>query len=189
MGDERIPTIRLALGDDLSTVQRQSTYRFARTNLAKIDAIMANTPFIFEYTRPGCGFSLPPGLSFGASVDNWHVTGVNVSPHLRYISENTALDLTGNQLVTLLQKSGWERTKRYISLDSIQKEFADPQTEGDHTIRIEDWGCGDDKLYVEVERHWKSGESLPRLAGDSQDLYVVTVKIRNDKVSALYPGR
>ncbi len=186
---EQMPTIRLTLGDDFSTVQNQSSYRFPRTNLGRIDAIMADAPFIFEYTRPSCRFTLPPGRSFGASVDNWHITGVNVSPHLKYISQDDALQMIGSQLPALLQSSGWECTKHYISIEGVKSEFSDNRTQGDHTIRVEDWRCGDDKLYLEIERHWKKDESLPKLSTAPQDLYVVTVKLRNEKVSAAYPGR
>lgn len=186
---EQLPTIRLALGDDFSMVQRQSSYRFARTDLGKIDAIIADTPFTFEYIRPSCDFILPPGRSFGASVDDWHVTGVNVSPHLKYLPQAAALETIGSYLPLLLQKSGWERAKNYISLEAAKSEFSDSQTDGDHTIRFEDWRCGDDKLYLEIERHWKKDESLPRLAETPYDLYVVTVKLRNEKVAAAYPGR
>lgn len=186
---EQVPTIRLTLGDDFALVQSQSSYHFPRTNLGKIDAIMADSPFIFEYTRPACHFTLPPGRSFGASVDNLHITGVNVSPHLKYLSEEDALDLIGNQLPLLLQGSGWERARDYLSLQAIKSEFSDSQTDSSHTIRFEDWRCGDDKLYLEIERHWKKDESLPKLAGTPHGLYVVTLKLRNEKVSAAYPGR
>lgn len=185
---EELPRIRLALGDDFERIQRQSTYQFPRKELGRIDIIAADKPVIFEYTRPECGFTLPPALSFGAAVDDGHAVSATVSPQLRYIPLNEALLLAG-RVSALLQKAGWKRTKQYASPDQTRAAFQEPNLDSDYTVRLENWKCGDDEIYIELARHWRATESLPQFSGAKTDLYVMSVKIENDRVREKYPGR
>jgi len=185
--EKSLPTIRIMLGDDLQTIQRQSTYRFPRTNLGRIDIIAADKPFIFDYTRAPCDFSLPPGRSFGAAMNDLHAVSIMVSPQLRYISLDEAMGLI-HDLDRLLQAKQWKISKRYAATKQIQDRFRNPQVDTDLTMRFEDLTCGDDKIYLEIARHWRKGESLTQLTGRDSDLFVVTVKIENDRVQEQYRG-
>src|SRR6478752_3281390 len=79
-----LPVVRLMLGDDYDKVRQQSTFQFPRRELGRVDLIGASVPVMFEYTRPGSEFRLPPARSFAASVDDNHVVSVTVSPQLAY---------------------------------------------------------------------------------------------------------
>jgi hypothetical protein len=185
---QKLPTIRLTLGDEFVVIQRQSSYRFKRPPVNKIDLIIADTPVVFEYTRPSCQFTLPPARSTSSSIDNWHATNVVVSPHLEYLAGSDALELVAT-LSGLFENAGWKLTRQHFSLEQVKSIFADPNTDSDYTVRVREWRCSDDELYIQIERQWTKNESLPRLAGKKEDLYVVTVKIENDKIRSMYPGR
>ncbi len=184
---EKLPVIRLALGNDFLTVRRQSTYQFKRTELNRIDLIMSDTPVIFEYTRPGCEFSLPPALSFGASMNDLHTINVVVSPHLAYLVQDEAFGLIEN-LYILFESSGWKLTRRRFSIAQAKETFANPKTDNDYRMRLQEWQCNEDELYIEIARNWMADESLPQLSGKRNDLYVVTVKIENNRVRSQYTG-
>jgi hypothetical protein len=184
---ETLPTIRLALGDDFNTIREQSTYRFPPRTLGRIDVIAAGEPVIFEYARPGCDFRLPPARSFAAAVDDGHAVSVTVSPQLSYTSLGGALDLIA-QIGAALGDRRWQLSKRYLNADQIRSRFGDLTVNSDVTVRVEDWRCGDDEVYVELARHWRAGESLPQLAGKEHDFCLVSLKIENDRVRRQYPG-
>jgi hypothetical protein len=184
----QLPTIRLTLGDDIQTIQRQSTYVFPRPNLGRIDIIAADRPIVFDYTRVGCTFKLPPARSFGAAMNDGHAVSVTVSPQLGYVSVGEALELI-ERVNALLRKSNWKVSKQYFTPDQIRSRFEDPARDSDYTIRVSDWRCGADEVYIELARHWRQGESLPQLGGKTHDLLVVSVKIENDIVRAQYSGR
>jgi len=182
------PIIGLALGDSFSDIRARSTYKFKRTQLSKLDLVSVSTPAILHYIHTGCEFILPPALSVSATIDDLHATSVVASPHLAYLGQEEALKLASD-LSELFSKSNWVLSKQYLSLDQAKAIFGDSKTPSDNIIRIREWRCGDDELYLQIERHWRQGEALARLAGAASDLYVVTVKIENDGVRAKYPGR
>lgn len=183
-----LPVVRLMLGDDYEKVRQQSTFQFPRRELGRVDLIGASVPVIFEYTRPGSEFTLPAARSFAASVDDNHIISVTVSPQLAYISPEAALALV-HQLAQLLEQSAWKMSKRYLSNAQARARLEDASQDSDVTLRVEDWSRGDDAVYLEVSRQWRKEDSLPTAAGKNYDFCVVAVKIDNDKVRAMYPGR
>jgi hypothetical protein len=185
---QRTPTIRLTLGDDFQTIQRESTYRFPPRELGRIDVVAVSEPVTLEYTRPGCAFTLPPARSFSAAIDDGHAVSVTVSPHLRFISFADAESLI-DQVKQLLVTSGWTLARQYLSAEQVRGRFRDSQQSGILTLRTEDWRCLEDEVSIELARHWRQGESLPQAGGRNEDLYVVSVKIENDRVRTQYPGR
>ncbi|MEO8126129.1 MAG: hypothetical protein ABJF23_16330 [Bryobacteraceae bacterium] len=171
-----LPAIRLTLGDDLETIQRQSTYRFPPRQLSGTGVIAAGEPVIFEYARPGCGFRLPPARSFGASVDEAQAVSIIVSPQLRYIQLTDALGLI-DYINRLLERSSWSLSKRYPTADQVPSRGK--QYEANHLeIRVADWRCGDDELYIELARRRQREDGL------NYDLCLVSVKIVNERLRA-----
>jgi hypothetical protein len=183
-----LPVVRLMLGDDYEKIREQSTFQFHRRKLERLDLIGASVPVIFEYTRPGGEFTLPPARSFAAAVDDNHVVSVNVSPQLAYISPDAALTLI-HHIGHLLEQSSWRMSKRYLTDAQALAQLEDASQDNDVTLRIEDWSRNDDEVYLEVSRQWRKEDSLPRAAGKNYDFCVVAVKIENDQVRAMYPGR
>jgi hypothetical protein len=131
---------------------------------------------------------LPPARSLAASVDDNHVVSVTVSPQLAYISPETALALI-HHVGQLLEQSSWRISKRYLSDAQALARLGDTSQNSDVTLRVEDWSRNDDAVYLEVSRQWRKEDSLPRAAGKNYDFCVVAVKIDNDRVRAMYPGR
>jgi hypothetical protein len=185
---QEYPIIRLALGDSFSEIRTKSIFQFPSREMTNLEVVASDTPVIFEYTRNGCQFILPPALSFSAAIDDLHATRVVVSPHLQYLKQSDAEALI-KKLISLFGSSGWSITKQYFSIEQVKTIFNDPKTPSDHTIRMLEWGCNGDELYLQIERHWRANDSLPRLTGRSEDLYVVTIKIENDRVRERYAGR
>jgi hypothetical protein len=183
-----LPVIRMALGDEYETIRRKSTFSFPSRSLTRIDVISTAEPVILEYTGPECRLILPPARSFAAAVNDSHAVSVTVSPQLAYVSTSDALDLV-KAIQRLLGQGGWQLARRYLSPDNVRARFADAAQDSDITLRIEDWQCGGDEVYIELARHWRQGDSLPRLAQREHDLCVVTIKLENDAVRARYPGR
>jgi hypothetical protein len=135
------------LGDDYEKVRRQSTLQFASRKLDRVEMIGAGVPVIFEYTRPGSEFTLPPARSFGAAVDDNHLVGVTVAPQLAYISSQAALVLV-RQVDQLLQKSDWKMSKRYLNDAQARAQLEDASQDAYVTLAVEDWSRGDDEVYL-----------------------------------------
>jgi hypothetical protein len=184
---QTLPTIRLALGDDFEQIQKHSTYKFPRKDLRRIDVIAASEPVTFEYTGPG-SFTMPPARSFSAAIDDQHVVSLTVSPQLRYISLEDALQLL-ETVRGILRQGNWQVKKQYTTLDQMRARFEDSRQDSDLTVGLESWRHADDEVMVELARHWRREESLPRAAGRDHDLFVLSLKMDNDRVSAAYPGR
>ena len=116
------------------------------------------------------------------------MVSVTVSPQLAYISPEAALALV-HQVGQLLQQSNWKISKRYLSDAQSRAKLEDASQNNNVTLRLEDWSRGADEAYLEVSRQWRKDDSLPKAAGKNYDFCVVSVKIDNDHVRAMYPGR
>ena len=188
MPSQQLPTIALKLGDDLQTIQRQSTYQFSKRELDKIDALPVGEPVTVLYNRPGCSFTLPPSRSFAAAMNNGRAVSLTVSPQLEFLSLTEAINLI-HTVNRTLEGSNWRRPAHFDTVENVQSQFSDSKVDTRLAVTVEDWHCGDDEIYFELVRHWRGGESLPLAAGKNYDFFVVSVKIENDRIRAQYPGR
>lgn len=149
-----------------------------------MDLVIADSPFVFEYERPNCSFALPPGLLFSACADDYHITNAKIFPELHFLNLNDALVLT-SQLSATVQKSGWKLSRELLTPAQVTSEFSNPNID---KLRLSEWVYGDDELYLDIERDWHRGQSLPKLIGYDGDLFLVSIKIENAAVRKLYPG-
>jgi len=93
------------------------------------------------------------------------------------------------QVDQLLQKSDWKMSKRYLNDAQARAQLEDASQDAYVTLAVEDWSRGDDEVYPEISRQSRKEDSLPKAAGKNYDFCVVAVKIDNDRVRAMYPGR
>ncbi len=182
--------IKLTLGDSFSHMQSQSSYHFKKDkSLRDIDLIVIKNPFIFEYLRPKYGFTLPPGLFLGISINAKHVVSVDAFPHLQYINLEDALTLL-KTLHQLFNKSGWQLSRTYNSLDEIKTKFTDTKRAWyKNTVGVQEWSNSqEDEIYIKLKRNWEADEVLPKFSGRHEDYFTVRVVIHNKNISRKYKG-
>jgi hypothetical protein len=184
-----LPVIRLAIGDGFEQVRSQSSYHFKVKSLLKSDLIVIDEPFFFKYRSKEHGFSLPPGLFLGISINLEHVTFVHVFPHLRYINLEDMLTLL-RTLQQLFEQSGWQVSHVYNSLEEVRSQFTDTKRPWyKNTVGFQEWqNSQGDKIYIKIERDWKADEFLPQFSGRNEDYFTVRVVINNTKIFRQYSG-
>lgn len=146
-----VPVLRLALGDSVSTVTRNSTIPLPprADPLRDPPFIIAGKPVVVEYTRPGTLTRFPTGLFTSVSVEYGHAVDLRLSPHLRALTLGEALVLA-REIGTLVESTGWRRVDTDIPLETLPAA-------------------------VEAARHTVAGEAvgyqarLARWAGDAGD--------------------
>lgn len=184
--DERLPTIRLELGDEITKVQAQSSFRFKLGEIADKDLIGANTPVVFEYLHSSCRFTLPPSRFVGLDVNFGHAVNATVSPHLNQLTIVQAFQLL-SQLTELFSHSGWSEVPGSSrSVRRVREMFDDPTAQTELKVGIGKWRCGDDELYVTLKRSWRAGDRLPAMSGQNSDLFIVSIDIDNDPIRRHY---
>jgi hypothetical protein len=177
--------IKLTLGDSFERLQSQSNYDFGVNSLGNIELLVVAKPFVFQYIHPQYGFTLPPGLFLGISLDNKHVTSVDVFPHLRYINLENLLTLL-RTLQQLFEQSGWQGSHTYNSLEEVRTQFSDAKRD---ILAFQKWQNGQgDEIYIKIERDWKADEFLPKFSGRNEDYFMVRVVIDNTKIFRQYSG-
>jgi hypothetical protein len=179
------PIIGLTLGDSFEQVRSQSSYYFKVRSLLESDLIVVKKPFIFKYTSKKHGFSLPPGLFLGISINLEHVTSVDVFPHLEYINLEDMLTLL-KTLQRLFEQSGWQVSHTYNSLEEVRDRFTHTKED---ILGFQEWqNSQGDEIYIELERLWEADDGLPKLLGKAEDLFLLRVVIDNTKIFRKYSG-
>ncbi|NJO14971.1 MAG: hypothetical protein HC877_04255 [Thioploca sp.] len=181
--------IKLTLDDSFDRLQSQSSYDFGVKSLGNIELLVVAKPFIFKYIHPKYGFILPPGLFLGISLDNKHVTSVDVFPHLRYINMEEMLTLL-RTLQQLFEQSGWQVSHVYHSLEEVRIQFTDTKRPWyKNIVGFQEWqNSQGDEIYIKIERNWKADEFLPKFSGQNEDYFTVRVVINNTKIFRQYRG-
>lgn len=177
--------IKLTLDDSFDRLQSQSSYDFGVKSLGNIELLVVAKPFIFKYIHPKYGFTLPPGLFLGISLDNKHVTSVDAFPHLRSINLEEMLTLL-RTLQQLFEQSNWQVSHTYNSLEEVRAQFTHTKED---ILGFQEWqNSQGDEIYIKLERLWEANEVLPKLLGKPEDLFLVRVVIDNTNIFRQYSG-
>ncbi len=109
--------IRLKIGDQITTVARQSTYPFD-LNTGYVYSV--REPAIFEWTGKN-GFTLPSTTLILIWMENKSVDHIDISPQLHAI-DSVALFSTLKKLRQLIEKANW-RKKKEFTFNEIKEEI------------------------------------------------------------------
>lgn len=177
-------TIVLALGEDVSSVLKHSTFDFKTREIMDEETLSNNrTPFVLEYRdsdTPRLVF--PPGRFFVANTVDGVIVNVNMSPQLDLLGLDEAIALC-RELMIRFEAAKWVRDHTYASdmpLEVVkQRMLKDESSNRDvgETITIGDWHKGNSEAYLNLERNHQNGYLLT-LNFSNSSLY----RYRSDEV-------
>jgi hypothetical protein len=180
-----LPTLVLALGDDIKDVVARSTVIIATQGMLDTQLFDSNTPKTFIYSDPELGFTLPEAAFFNMSTSLGHVTRVQIGPHVGVLNIDQALERLP-RLIALFDKVGWQRDPTYKNteirqpdhLSSLRASFQKAQTIPSRAL-VESWKNGDTKLHIDLVLTRKGGASP---TGTTEDHYLIVIEIANRKL-------
>jgi hypothetical protein len=178
----RLPTLVLALGDDIKDVVARSTVSIATDGMLDMQLFDFNTPKSFVYNDPKLGFTLPEAAFFNMATSLGHVTNCQIGPHLGTLDLDRTFELLP-KLISLFDNAGWQRDpafkdtkiRRPDHLPTLRASFEKTSPILSRPL-VEAWKNGDTELRIDlvVVREGNGAVASPKDAG-----YLVVVEVAN----------
>jgi len=179
---EKLPVVRVALGDSYDAVRENSSYRFSNRTLSDSDLIVTTKPVSVVIRNDGSDLALPPALFLGLDMIAWQVGGISASPQLEYLPLGEIIGLV-DRLGTLLSEAGWRQAEGYAGrLAQLQSRAAKPDLPEQFRQGLGRWRINLDEAILIVERmHSRKGHVWTVLRDTTPvDQFLLTLRFEND---------
>lgn len=181
------PTVRVLLGDSLSTVRQRSTLPVPDGAREPGDNVNLTTPAQLVYGPRDHALAFPPGLFLSLVPMAGHVVEIRSSPHLRALGLDEALALT-ERLNALAESAGWRRAQVIARSDSVRHALAELPPDAYYKQALVRWEyTNGDELYFSVQRTRSAGDVRSANAAfgtrvPERDQFLVDVYLTNGPV-------
>lgn len=174
------PTIVLALGEEVSSVLKHSTFDFKKSEIMDEDMLWGSTPFVLEYGDAPVPLVFPPGRYFLARAVDGVIVDVNISPQFEVLGLDGAIVLC-RELMTRLEAARWVRTHASgMPLDVVKQRLLEGLSDSglDDVITVSAWHKDDSEAYLNLKRSGVEPRGAQQRAG-----YILTLSFENAPLS------
>lgn len=180
------PVVRVALGEAVRQVQARSTLRLPPASDTVRGNVNITEPVVLEFGQAPAAIRFPAGRFVALMPLAGHVVEVRLSPHLRSLTTDEALDLAA-EVGRILESRGWRRARTIASPDSLRRASALNAGSDVYAQALAEWRRGNDQATITLKRlrsplpatRWDGTGPLP---ARPDDRFLVDVMLENEPV-------